>query len=110
MWIWPPVIQRELDKFRFQANNHRVRKQKHKQLPSGVTPSIAYSLPEKFGTTDMLQPVDVNVINEMLDQIRGEDDVSFDWGVPDDFAKRAQEAFKRTGILEVTVTNAWFAF
>jgi hypothetical protein len=110
MWLWPPVIQQELDKFRFQANNRRVRKQKQKSLPSGVSPNIAYTFPEKFGGTDQLQPVDIEVIQEILDQMQAEKDALADWGIPEDFAQRAQAAFVETRIVEVSVSNIWIVF
>ena len=44
-----PVLQKELDTFRIYVwNNHRVHKQKGKQLPSGV-PEHIYHCPEQYG-------------------------------------------------------------
>ncbi|KAF9502150.1 hypothetical protein BDN71DRAFT_1343800, partial [Pleurotus eryngii] len=37
-WIWPPLVQEQLDIFREYWNNHRISKQKNKLLPSGTSP------------------------------------------------------------------------
>jgi hypothetical protein len=110
MWLWPPIIQKELDKFRFQANNRRVRKQKHKTLPSGVSPNTAYSFPEKFGATDRLQPVEIPVVQAMLEQMQEAKDALDDWGVPAVFARRAQAAYEQTRIPSISISNVWFVF
>ena len=48
-YVYIPVVQKELDVFRVSVwNNHRVRKQKDKELPSGV-PEHIYTCPEQHG-------------------------------------------------------------
>jgi hypothetical protein len=110
MWLWPPVIQQELDKFRYQANNRRVRKQKQKTLPSGVSPNIAYTFPERYGGADCLQTVDVRVIQDILDQMQAEKDALTDWGVPEDFSRRARTAFEEMCAPEISISNIWIVF
>ena len=110
MWLWPPLMQRELDNFCYQANNCRVRKQKDKILPSGVSPDYAYDFPECFGGTDCLEPVDVGIVQEMLDSMQKEKDSMSDWGVPEEFADRAQQVYDTLGISEVTMSNVWLVF
>ena|ERR1700753_90945 len=110
MWLWPPLLQKELDDFCVLANNRRMRKQKEKLLPSGVTPNKAYSLPEDFGGTDCLQPVDLGIIQEILDDMRPEHEVLTDWGVSPEFAERAEAILRRLKIKEVTLTTVWVIF
>ena len=44
------MIQKELDIFRTTLwNNHRVRKQKNKDIPTGITEPI-FSFPEKYAS------------------------------------------------------------
>jgi hypothetical protein len=112
MWLWPPLMQRELDKFRCLANNRRVRKQKDKICPSGTTPNFAYTFPESFGGRDCLQPVDVNVIDEILADMVDEHRALTDWGVPEDFAQRAKLGVRRLGfdLAQMEMVNVWTVF
>ena len=110
MWLWPPLIQQELDKFRHYANNHRVRKQKDKILPSGVSPNMAYLFPEKFGATNCLEPVDLTVVQEILDGLQEEKERLTDWGVPEEFAARAKTVYDTLPVEEVTLLNIWLVF
>jgi len=110
MWLWPPLMQRELDKFCFSANNRQMRKQRDKLLPSGVTPNVAHTLPERFGGEDCLQPVDRQVIQEIMDEMRENYDALTDWGVPPEFAARAAAACDRLQVHEVTLMNVWVVF
>jgi len=112
MWLWPPLMQRELDRFRMEANNKRVRKQKNKALPSGVAPNLAYTLPEHFGASDCLQPVDTRVIREILrePELQEGKDLLNDWGVPDWFANEAEAALQTLHVKEITLHNVWIIF
>jgi hypothetical protein len=105
-------MQKELDKFRQLANNRRVRKQKDKILPSGTTPSFAYTFPEEFGGRDCLQPADVAVIDEILTGMEAEHRALTDWGVPAEFARRASAAVQTLGISleQMDMTNVWTVF
>ena len=48
-YVYVPVIQKELDIFRETVwNTHRVRKQKNKELPTGV-PEHIYTCPNQYG-------------------------------------------------------------
>jgi hypothetical protein len=92
------------------ANNRRVRKQPDKVLPSGVSPNTAYLFPEKFGGVQCLQSVDVSLVDEILLEMHKGQEAAEDWGVPQDFAARAQSAFERLHSPEVTLTNVWIIF
>ena len=112
MWLWPPIVQRELDHFREVANNRRVRKQKDKILPSGVSPSYAYTFPEDYGGVDCLQPVDREVIEEVLHDLEPEMVALTDWGVPPEFARRAQAICDMINLKvnQVSINEVWVAF
>ncbi|KAF7975358.1 hypothetical protein HWV62_9675 [Athelia sp. TMB] len=45
-WLWPPIIQAELDEFSEYWNTHRIWKQKNKNMPSGAAPRDVYTSPE----------------------------------------------------------------
>lgn len=110
MWLWPPVMQVELDKFRKYQNNHRMRKQKEKILPSGVSPGFAYSCPSRWGGRNCLQPVDVQIIDKVLADLDPEMKKHTDWGVPEELASAARDIFDKSGIKEVTMRNIWVVF
>lgn len=49
IYIYIPVLQKELDIFRVSVwNNHRIRKQRNKELPTGV-PEYIYNCPREYG-------------------------------------------------------------
>lgn len=112
MWLWPNLMQRELDKFCHFANNRRVRKQLDKSLPSGTTPNFAYKFPGQYGGHDCLQPVDVAVINEMLEDLEEEKRVLSDWGVDPEFAELAEAACAELHIHveKLTMETIWLSF
>src|ERR1700742_4696207 len=112
MWLWPPIMQKELDKFVHFANNRRMRKQKDKVLPSGVTPDFAYTFPDQFGGRDCLIPVDRQVVKEILDDMEAEKDALTDWGVPPEFAAAASAAAisLEINIEECSLNNIWWIF
>ena len=50
-YVYIPVIQKELDDFRTSVwKSHRIRKQRHKELPVGI-PDHIYTCPDKYGGT-----------------------------------------------------------
>jgi hypothetical protein len=112
MVLWPPLLQRELDKFRRFANNCRLRKQPTKELPSGVTPDFAYTFPEQFGGQDHLLPVDLQVIDEIIADLEEEKNANMGWGVPVDFAASVKAALGTLDIREkdITLQNVWWIF
>ncbi|KAF8583634.1 hypothetical protein K439DRAFT_1647174 [Ramaria rubella] len=48
-WIWLPICQSVLDEFMTYWNNHRVRSQKNKLMPSGATPRDIFTSPQAYG-------------------------------------------------------------
>lgn len=110
MWLWPPLMQKELDKFCQFANNCRMRKQPDKLLPSEVSPKFAYLFPERFDAHDCLQTVDVQIVEEILNDLEEEKRMLTDWGVPEEFSERAKEVLQMIEVGEVTLSNIWIVF
>jgi hypothetical protein len=106
-WIWPPLIQKELDILRDQFNNHVVRQDRKKKLPSGVSPNVAIALHEQYGAVNCLQDVDVATVRELMEDIGGKDLIRF---VSCDYAARAQATFDRLGLPSITLENTWTVF
>ncbi|KAJ7796019.1 hypothetical protein B0H14DRAFT_2916904 [Mycena olivaceomarginata] len=90
-WIWFPAIQRSLDQFCDEQNNHRIRKQKNKFFQ------------------DCLIPVDEDVIDQLLEEARAEAHEHMRY-VDDEFDVLAQEAYMALGEPEITLQNAWTVF
>jgi hypothetical protein len=101
-----------LDRFRDESNNKRVRKQRNKILPSGVSPYISYLFPERYGGEDCLQDVDLVLVQEMLQSevMQQAKAQASDWGVPAEFAQRAEAGLMTLEIGEVTLQNVWVVF
>ncbi|KAJ7203250.1 hypothetical protein GGX14DRAFT_317297, partial [Mycena pura] len=67
-WIFAPLIQAELDEFAEWWNNHRVRHQHEKIMPSGHVPAHAMQYPELFGALDC----QIKVPQQAVDMLREE--------------------------------------
>ncbi|KAG6885107.1 hypothetical protein C0992_005461 [Termitomyces sp. T32_za158] len=107
-WLWPPLIQKELDKLRDRFNNHVVRKDANKKNPSGVAPNVAMALPAKYGGENCLQVVDTSIIPGLIEAIREEEDV-LAFCTPE-YSVQAQAVFESLGIEEITFLNVWSIF
>ncbi|KAF9461875.1 hypothetical protein BDZ94DRAFT_791699 [Collybia nuda] len=106
-WLWPKLIQQELDEFRERANAHTTRFDREKQIPSGVSPDVAFALFEDYGGEDCLQPVDINVVQSLMEEIGGEDLIRF---VSVEYADRAQNVYDTLGIQKLSFQNVWDVF
>lgn len=107
-WLWSTLIQTELDHLRDAFNNHRVRKDRGKALPSGLAPNVSFSLYEKYGGENGLLPVDCTIVKQLMENIGGEDLIRF---VSRDYAAKAQAVFvDQLGNPKLTMTNVWDIF
>ncbi|KAF8573556.1 hypothetical protein K439DRAFT_1649981 [Ramaria rubella] len=106
-WLWPKLIQQELDQLRDHFNNHRVRKDKNKILPSGMSPNVALSQYQRLGAENMLQRVDCAVVRQLREELGGEDLIRF---VSLDYAAQAQASFDTLNVHELNMLNVWEIF
>ena len=104
-WLWPKLLQQDLDQFMEFWNGVRMQKDKNKAGPSGCSRNDAFSLYTKWGGIDCLLPVDVDVVRAMKEFMGGDDLLSF---VPLPFAECAEAAYI-LGI-DVTMSNVWLIF
>ena len=88
-------------------NDHKVRFDKNKSLPSGVSPNVAFALFHKYNAVNCLQPVDVAVVHNLMEEIGGEELIQF---VYPEYAARAQAAFNTLQITSLTFDNVWIVF
>ncbi|KAJ3498047.1 hypothetical protein NMY22_g19640 [Coprinellus aureogranulatus] len=113
-WVFVPVIQRELDRFRTYWNNHQVRPQKEKLMPSGHVPSDAFENPKNHDpeAEKYLIKVPDSVLTDcrryLTDEV-GERSAHMSW-YSEEFAASAQDAYVALGSPEITLENAWEVF
>ena len=111
-WIFPPLVQAELDGFRTWWNYHRVRSQMEKEMPSGHIPIDALEHPHLYGALDCLIPVPkeaVNHLREYLTEEEGSRSHHLDW-VDEEFAAIASDVHQSIGRPVITFVNSWEIF
>ncbi|KAG2347556.1 hypothetical protein BDR05DRAFT_974081 [Suillus weaverae] len=103
-WLWPQLIQQELDKLKHWLNTHTVQFNWNKILPSGVSSNVAIALHKDYGVEDCLQPVDCDVVKNLMVEIGGKDLVRF---VDTEYSAHAQLIFNNLGFKDLTFQNVW---
>lgn len=106
-WLWPKLIQQEIDELQERLNNHPTRLDRKKKLPSGVSPNVAFTLYQEYDAENCLQDVDVEVVQKLMDDIGGEELIRF---VSVEYAARAQEIFDSLNVPKLTFENVWEVF
>jgi hypothetical protein len=101
------LLRKELKSFVDFRNCVRMRKDKEKPGPSGMSRNEAFSLPEKWGGRNCLLPVDVSVIREIKSAMGGDALLEF---VSPEFSECAQIAYDSLNISELTFQNVWTIF
>ncbi|KAJ7194877.1 hypothetical protein GGX14DRAFT_678051 [Mycena pura] len=113
-WIFAPLIQAELDEFAEWWNNHRVRHQHEKIMPSGHVPAHAMQYPELFDALDCQIKVPQQAVDMLCEELtREEGPVSqFQaWpGLTAEFDERASAAYEEIGAPSLTMAKAWDVF
>ncbi|KIJ56268.1 hypothetical protein M422DRAFT_150289 [Sphaerobolus stellatus SS14] len=106
-WLWPKLIQQELDALRHRFNNHPVRKDRVKYHPSGMSPNVAMALHAEHGGQNCLQAVPQETVRALMDQLGGDELLQF---VDREYALKAQAVYDSLDIGELTLTNVWYIF
>jgi hypothetical protein len=106
-WLWPTLIQQELDKLRDHLNCHATYFDPSKKIPSGVLPDVTVSLCTEYRGENCLQSVDTTVVQNLMEELRGEDLIHF---VSIEYADCAQGIFNNLGISKLTFKNVWEVF
>jgi hypothetical protein len=106
-WLWSTVIQKELNTLIVKFNDHKVRTDRTKLIPSGVAPNVAYSLHNAYGGENCLEAVDRDVIDGLMQELGGEDLIHF---VPAAYEAKAIEVFESLNITDLTLQNVWDVF
>ncbi|KAG1884584.1 hypothetical protein F4604DRAFT_1878644 [Suillus subluteus] len=101
------LVQQELNQLRENFNNHCVRKDSAKKLPSGVSPNVAFALHAEYQAENCLQVVDCEVVKQLMENIGGEDLIRF---VSVEYENRAETVFAHLGFKELSFHNVWNIF
>ncbi|KAJ7895785.1 hypothetical protein B0H13DRAFT_2234542 [Mycena leptocephala] len=111
-WIFPPLVQAELDEFRIWWNQHQIRSQPNKNMPSGHVPADALKYPELYGGINCFIKLPKETIAELrqfLTEEVGPRSEHLDW-VDAEFAALAESVRKSLGSPQITLTNNWEIF
>ncbi|KAF9444025.1 hypothetical protein P691DRAFT_678367, partial [Macrolepiota fuliginosa MF-IS2] len=111
-WLFIPLVQGALDDFRTWWNQHKVRKQKEKKMPSGHIPVDAVKHCSRFGGHNCLIKVSEDAILDMrivLEDEVGSRKANMEW-YNEAFGEAAAEAYNAIGRPQVSLQNAWEIF
>ncbi|KAJ7123036.1 hypothetical protein C8R44DRAFT_831485 [Mycena epipterygia] len=108
-WIWPPIVQGELDHFTEHWNSHVIRCQRNKLMPSGVSPNELYAHPEYYGGRRFAIPVPQATIDAFCDSIRLTREAALSW-VPAEFDSIASQVYELLGSPVCSAETAWDLF
>lgn len=111
-WIFVPIVQAELDEFCVWWNQHTVRQQPDKDMPSGHVPQDALEHPQLFGGLDCL----IRLPKESIDNLRQylAEEVGprekFQQFFPNEFILVATQVHSALGSPEISLLTAWSIF
>ena len=91
-------------------NGKRVRKDKTKAGPSGMSRNEAFSLPHLWDGRDCLLPLSpeqLETVEELKEAMGGEKLLAF---VSEEFSERARQVYNGLNIRNLTSKNAWDVF
>ncbi|KAJ7149797.1 hypothetical protein C8R43DRAFT_1096870 [Mycena crocata] len=108
-WIWPPIVQGELDHFTELWNSHVIRRQRNKSMPSGFSPNELYAHPEHFGGRCFAIPVPKDAITALRGTIRLTRKAALQW-VPEEFDTIAEQVYELIGSPPCSAETAWDLF
>ncbi len=111
-WIFVPFSQAEMDDFSQWWNNHQVRKQTDKNMPSGVSPNYAMQNPRLLCGLDCRIPVPkeaVAILREYLNEEEGPREDHLAW-VSQTFDQAVWSAYEIIQSPPIDVHSAWDVF
>ncbi|KAJ7642548.1 hypothetical protein B0H17DRAFT_1163930 [Mycena rosella] len=108
-WLWPKIVQLSLNDFVEYWNDHKIRSQRYKLLPSGFSPNYICDFPDKFGLTDFATPVAQHLVDELRVNIPKSYEDCYRW-VSDEFNTKAWEIHDIIGAPKFLSTDGWTIF
>ena len=99
-----------MDDFVEYWNNHIVRYQNDKELPSGAAPNTVFSYPGNYSLEHCGVPVDREIVEGLRETMEGKTRTEcFSW-VTDEFAAEAELAYEQIGSPELHYIEGWRIF
>ncbi|EDR02195.1 uncharacterized protein LACBIDRAFT_309912 [Laccaria bicolor S238N-H82] len=108
-WLWPKILQLQLDIFVEYWNNHKIRYQKDKPNMSGQTPRHAFTVPPEAPYENCGIKVDRAVTDALRGQIPVSREDSMRW-VDESFEKAAEDAYNVIGRPPLSMAVGWSVF
>lgn len=109
-WIWPRVVQDELDVYREYWNIHTIRPQKQKVMPSGDSPNQFWTEPEEYNGQRLTIPVPNIAVRAMRADLPKTREEVMTWPTTLEFDTVAQDAYETLGSPKITKENGWALF
>lgn len=106
-WIWPPIVQGELDYFTRLWNMHRIRSQNTKNMPSGATPTELYTSPHLYCGRRFSIPIPPDATHGLRSTIATSYEDALAW-VPREFDELATEAYTQLDSPLLSTESAWY--
>ncbi|KAJ6547856.1 hypothetical protein B0H10DRAFT_2181170 [Mycena sp. CBHHK59/15] len=98
-WLWPKIY----------WNDHKIRTQRGKLLPSGVSPNYICDFPERFVLTKFGEPAPQHFVDALRQNIPKSREECYRW-VSDDFDTKAWEVYGEIGSPKLILTDGWTIF
>ncbi|KAJ7794607.1 hypothetical protein B0H14DRAFT_2621743 [Mycena olivaceomarginata] len=108
-WLWPKIVQLCLDNFVDHWNTHKIRTQRGKLLPSGVSPNYICDFPERFGLIKFGEPAPQHFIDALRQNIPKSREECYRW-VSNEFDTKAWEVYGQIGSPKLMLTDGWTIF
>lgn len=111
-WVFVPLVQKALDEFKDHWNNHKIRYQPEKNMPSDHVPLDALEHPAIYEATTCLVKVPEDGQREVRDYLSeqvGPREQHLSW-YDDEFAVVAGLAYDSIGSPAITLDAAWEVF
>lgn len=108
-WLWPKIVQLSLDDFVDYWNNHKIRTQRSKILPSGVSPNYIFDFPDRFGLIKFGEPAPQHFVDALRKNIPISRQECYRW-VSDEFDTQAWEIYTQIGSPKLVLTDGWTIF
>jgi hypothetical protein len=90
-------------------SNHKIRTQRNKLRPSGVSPNYICDFPERFGLTDFAVQAPQDLGDALRQNIPKTREECYRW-VSDEFDAQAWEIYERIRAPKFVLTEGWTLF
>ncbi|KAJ7352050.1 hypothetical protein DFH08DRAFT_693097 [Mycena albidolilacea] len=111
-WIFPPLVQAELNELCVYWNQHKIHSQQMRNMPSGHVPPNVLEHPEFYGGINCRIKVPqemVHLLGEALSEEVGLHEQHLAW-VTEEFSTMADTVHEVMGWPKITLENSWNIF